>query len=88
MAQVQWVNADVPCCLFPFGVLSLPEADFIQFSEEGVGDVLLVAILRPQQELHPLGRRVCCSEAERTAWSQREGGGMKGDEEQAMRKCN
>ncbi len=51
----------VPGCLFPFGVLTLPEADFIQLGEQGVGDVFLVAILCPQQKLHPLSWCICCS---------------------------
>lgn len=51
----------VPGCLFPFGVLTLPEADFVQLGEQGVGDVLLVAVLCPQQKLHPLSWCVCCS---------------------------
>lgn len=51
----------VPGCLFPFGVLALPEADLVQLGEQSVGDVLLVTVLCPQQELHPLSWCVCCS---------------------------
>lgn len=47
-----------PGGLLPLGVLSLPEADLVQLSEEGVRDVLLVIVLRAQQELHTLGRGV------------------------------
>lgn len=60
----------VPGCLFPFGVLTLPEADFVQLGEQGVGDVLLVAVLRAQQKLHPLSWRVCCSIWDRWATSE------------------
>lgn len=55
----------VPCCLLPFSILTLPEADFIQLSEQGVGDVFLIAILSPQQKLHPLSWCVCYSKFDR-----------------------
>lgn len=40
-----WCNP--PGSLLPFCILPLPEADFVQLGEQGVRDVLLIAILCP-----------------------------------------
>lgn len=54
-------QSSVPGCLFPFSVLTLLEADFIQLSEKGMGNMFLITILCPQQKLHPLSWCVHCS---------------------------
>lgn len=58
LVRIKSFKGTEPGCLLPLSILSLVQADFIQLSEEGMRDVLLVVILRPQQELYPLGRGV------------------------------
>lgn len=49
----------------PLGIFSVLHADLVHLCEEVVRNVLLVIVLGAQEELHPLGRRVCRRERER-----------------------
>lgn len=52
---------DKPGSLPPLGGAAIPEGQLIQLGEEVVRDVLEVVVLRAQDELDALGRRVCAT---------------------------
>lgn len=53
------LSVSSPGRLLPLLEVSVSEGDLVQFGEQVVGDVLLVSVLRPEDELDSLRRRVC-----------------------------
>lgn len=53
------LTASSPGRLLPLLEVSVSEGDLVQLGEQIVGDVLLVSVLRPEDELDSLRRRVC-----------------------------
>lgn len=48
-----------PGRLLPLLEVSVSEGELVQLGEQVVGDVLLVSVLRPEDELNSLRRRIC-----------------------------
>lgn len=59
------LTTNQPGSLPPLGGAAIPEGELVQLGEEVVGDVLKVVILCAQDELDPLGRRVCAQSGQR-----------------------
>lgn len=55
------MSVSSPGSLLPLRQVSVSEGDLVQLGEKVVGDVLLVAVFCPEDELDSLGRRVCRS---------------------------
>lgn len=53
------LSASSPRRLLPLLEVSVSEGELVQLGEQVVRDVLLVSVLRPEDELDSLRRRVC-----------------------------